>query len=99
MGRGRNIRDNRDFDNVLEMVKGVSGLGLEVYLHTGHAHRRPGKKTQRKQGSMPITMIWMLLKRALPHIITTREYKDRLDTLTHVRNAGVSVFRRHHRTG
>jgi biotin synthase len=38
----REVRDNRDFDKVLDMVKGVNAMGLEdgprSLLHTGHAH-------------------------------------------------------------
>ncbi len=31
----REVRDNRDFDNVLEMVKGVSQMGMEVCCTLG----------------------------------------------------------------
>ena len=31
----REVRDNRDFDNVIEMVKGVSSMGLEVCCTLG----------------------------------------------------------------
>ena len=40
----RNIKDNEDFDNVLEMVKGVSNIGLEVCCTLGMLTEDQAKK-------------------------------------------------------
>lgn len=86
----RNIRDNRDFDNVLEMVKGVSGLGLEVCCTLGMLTEDQARKLK-EAGLYAYNHNLDTSEEHYHDIITTREYKDRLDTLTHVRNAGVSV--------
>jgi biotin synthase len=33
----REVRDNRDFDRVLDMVKGVNSMGMEVCCTLGYA--------------------------------------------------------------
>lgn len=40
----REVRDNRDFDRVLEMVKGVNEMGLEVCCTMGMLTENQGKK-------------------------------------------------------
>ena len=43
----REVRDNRDFDKVLDMVQGVNEMGLEVCCTLGYAHRTAGAETER----------------------------------------------------
>src|ERR1700733_23938 len=40
----RNVRDNSDFDKVIEMVKGVNSLGLEVCCTLGMLSEEQAKK-------------------------------------------------------
>ena len=43
----REVRDNRDFDKVLEMVKGVNAMGMEVCCTLGYVVRRTSSKVKR----------------------------------------------------
>ncbi|GAB3035828.1 biotin synthase BioB [Bowmanella dokdonensis] len=85
----RNPKD-RDMPYVIEMVKGVKALGLETCMTLGMLSQQQA----------------MMLKDAgldyynhnldtspefYGEIISTRTYQDRLDTLRHVRDAGMNV--------
>ena len=39
----RQVRDGKDFERVLEMVRGVAELGHGSVLHAGNAHRIAGR--------------------------------------------------------
>jgi len=86
----RNVRDNRDFDRVLEMVKGVSQMGLEVCCTLGMLTDEQAKKLK-EAGLYAYNHNLDTSEEYYDDIISTREYKDRLDTIEHVRDAGVSV--------
>lgn len=86
----REVRDNKDFDRVLEMVKGVNELGLEVCCTLGMLT----EDQARKLGEAGLYAYNHNLDTSAEYygeIISTRTYDDRLQTLEHVRNAGVSV--------
>lgn len=86
----REVRDNKDFDRVLEMVKGVNELGLEVCCTLGMLT----EDQARKLGEAGLYAYNHNLDTSAEYygeIISTRTYDDRLQTLKHVRNAGVSV--------
>src|SRR5690606_33439 len=42
----REVRDNRDFDRIIEMVKGVNALGLEVCCTLGMLSERQAQRLQ-----------------------------------------------------
>lgn len=86
----REVRDNRDFDNVLEMVKGVNELGMEVCCTLGMLTEDQAKKLA-DAGLYAYNHNIDTSEENYESIITTRKYKDRLDTIEHVRKAGVSV--------
>jgi biotin synthase len=86
----REVRDNRDFDRVLEMVKGVNELGMEVCCTLGMLTETQAQKLA-DAGLYAYNHNLDTSSEYYEHIITTRTYEDRLDTLDNVRKAGVSV--------
>ncbi len=86
----RNVRDNRDFDRVLDMVKGVSQLGLEVCCTLGMLTEEQAQKLK-DAGLYAYNHNLDTSEEYYDDIISTRTYDDRLSTLKHVREAGVSV--------
>ncbi|MFT2011416.1 biotin synthase BioB [Pontibacter sp. 13R65] len=86
----REIRDNRDFDQVLEMVKGVNELGLEVCCTLGMLNEYQAQRLK-EAGLYAYNHNLDTSEEHYDKIITTRTYNDRLDTLEHVREAGISV--------
>jgi len=86
----REIRDNRDFDNVLEMVKGVNEMGMEVCATLGMLTTEQAEKLK----TAGLYAYNHNLDTSADHydqIITTRKYSDRIDTLENVRKSGISV--------
>ena len=86
----REVRDNRDFDQVLDMVKGVSQLGLEVCCTLGMLTPSQAQKLK-DAGLYAYNHNLDTSEEFYSDIITTRNYGDRLDTLESVRNAKISV--------
>lgn len=86
----REIRDNRDFDRVLEMVQGVNELGMEVCCTMGMLTEEQAKKLY-DAGLYAYNHNVDTSEDHYADIITTRTYNDRLKTLGNVRKAGISV--------
>jgi biotin synthase len=86
----REVRDNRDFDNVIEMVKGVNTLGMEVCCTLGMLTQEQALKLK-EAGLYAYNHNLDTSEEFYSDIITTRNYSDRLDTLENVRNAKISV--------
>lgn len=86
----REVRDNRDFDKVIDMVKGVNSLGLEVCCTLGMLTPEQAQKLK-DAGLYAYNHNLDTSEEFYDDIITTRTYKDRLDTLSHVRKANISV--------
>ncbi|MEN7549278.1 biotin synthase BioB [Rapidithrix thailandica] len=86
----REVRDNRDFDNVLEMVKGVNTLGMEVCCTLGMLSEDQAKKLK-EAGLYAYNHNLDTSEENYENIISTRTYDDRLKTLENVRNADISV--------
>ncbi len=86
----REVRDNKDFDKVLDMVKGVSTLGMEVCCTLGMLSHEQAEKLK-EAGLYAYNHNLDTSEEFYGDIITTRNYKDRLDTLEHVRKAKISV--------
>ena len=86
----REVRDNRDFDRVLEMVKGVNELGMEVCCTMGMLSESQAEKL-REAGLYAYNHNVDTSQEHYADIITTRTYDDRLKTLGNVRKAGISV--------
>ncbi len=86
----REVRDNRDFDKVLDMVKGVSALGMEVCCTLGMLTDEQALKLK-KAGLYAYNHNLDTSEEHYEDIISTRTYQDRLDTLENVRNNKISV--------
>jgi len=86
----REVRDNKDFDRVLEMVKGVNAMGMEVCCTLGMLSEDQAKKLA-DAGLHAYNHNLDTSSEYYKEIISTRTYEDRLHTLEHVRNAGVTV--------
>jgi biotin synthase len=86
----REVRDNRDFDKVLDMVKGVNDLGMEVCCTLGMLTHEQATKLK-DAGLYAYNHNLDTSEEFYGDVITTRNYKDRLDTLEHVRKAKISV--------
>ncbi|KIC93466.1 biotin synthase BioB [Flavihumibacter solisilvae] len=86
----REVRDNRDFDRVIEMVKGVNELGMEVCCTMGMLTEGQAQRLQ-EAGLYAYNHNLDTSEEHYSDIITTRTYNDRLSTLNNVRKAGISV--------
>ena len=86
----REVRDNRDFDRVLEMVQGVNEMGMEVCCTMGMLTEEQAAKLHRA-GLYAYNHNLDTSQEHYSDIITTRTYDDRLKTLGNVRKAGISV--------
>jgi biotin synthase len=86
----REVRDNRDFDKVIEMVKGVNEMGMEVCCTLGMLTDEQAQKLK-DAGLFAYNHNLDTSEAFYTEIISTRSYKDRLDTLENVRNAKISV--------
>lgn len=85
----RNPRD-KDFAQVLEMVRQVKTLGLETCATLGML--TAGQVENLKQAGLDYYNHNLDSSREFySQIITTRSYDDRLQTLAHVRRAGIHV--------
>jgi biotin synthase len=86
----REVRNNRDFDKVLEMVKGVNSLGLEVCCTLGMLTPEQAQKLK-DAGLYAYNHNLDTSEEFYSDIISTRTYDDRLNTLENVRQAKISV--------
>ena len=86
----REVRDNRDFDKVLDMVQGVNEMGLEVCCTLGMLTEQQAQKLK-DAGLYAYNHNLDTSEEFYGDIISTRTYDDRLDTLGHARKAGISV--------
>ncbi|MCY4321856.1 MAG: biotin synthase BioB [Bdellovibrionaceae bacterium] len=91
MGAGwREVKNGSQFDRVLEMVKEVKKLGLEVCCTLGMLSLDQAKKLK-QAGLYAYNHNLDTSPEFYPKIISTRVYQDRLDTLKNVRQAGLTV--------
>jgi biotin synthase len=86
----REVRDNSDFDRVLEMVKEVNKVGLEVCCTLGMLTPYQAERLA-EAGLYAYNHNVDTSEEHYHEVITTRTYDDRLNTLANVRNAGISV--------
>lgn len=86
----REVRDNRDFDKVLDMVKGVNQMGMEVCATLGMLTEDQAIKL-REAGLYAYNHNLDTSEEYYADIITTRKYDDRLETIEKVRRSGISV--------
>jgi biotin synthase len=86
----RRVRDGAEFERILAMVRGVRALGLEACCTLGMLSSEQAERL----GEAGLTAYNHNLDTGPDYyaqIITTRVYEDRLETLRHVRAAGITV--------
>ncbi len=85
----RNLKD-RDVERVAAMVSGVKDLGLETCVTLGMLEGHQAKRLK-EAGLDYYNHNLDTSPEYYGDIITTRTYQDRLDTLSHVRDADINV--------
>jgi biotin synthase len=86
----RNVKDNKQFDRVIEMVKGVNALGLEVCCTLGMLTESQAQRLK-EAGLYAYNHNLDTSEEHYGEIISTRTYDDRLNTLENVRKSGLTV--------
>ncbi len=86
----REVRDNSDFDTVLEMVRSITDMGMEVCCTLGMLTESQAKKLA-AAGLYAYNHNLDSSEDFYKKIITTRKYDDRLTTIENVRKAKVTV--------
>ncbi|MEK6615593.1 MAG: biotin synthase BioB [Bacteroidota bacterium] len=86
----REVRDNSDFDSVLEMVKRINEMGMEVCCTLGMLTEEQAQKLA-DAGLYAYNHNLDSSEDFYKKIITTRKYDDRLNTIENVRKAKVTV--------
>lgn len=86
----RQAPEGREFENVLDMVRGVSALGMEVCCTLGMLTEAQAARLK-EAGLTAYNHNLDTSPEFYGSIITTRVYDDRVKTLAAVRNAGISV--------
>ncbi|KAI0651601.1 biotin synthase [Trametes meyenii] len=80
----------RGFERILTMVREIRGMGMEVCTTLGMLS--PEQARQLKEAGLTAYNHNLDTSREYyPEVITTRSYDDRLDTISAVRDAGISV--------
>jgi biotin synthase len=86
----RSVKDGRQFDQVLDMVRGVKDLGLEACATLGMLSESQAERLA-EAGLTAYNHNLDTSEEFYGDVISTRKYSDRIQTLNHVRNAGVRV--------
>ena len=86
----RNIKDNAEFDQVLEMVKTVNELEMEVCCTLGMMTENQAQRLA-DAGLYAYNHNLDTSEEHYEEIISTRGYEDRLKTIENANKAGISV--------
>lgn len=86
----RDVPDGPQFDQVLEMVRGVRALGMEACCTLGMLTQKQAEALS-AAGLTAYNHNLDTSPEFYNQIISTRTYAERLDTLRHVRVAGITV--------
>ncbi len=86
----REVKDNRQFDRVLDMVRDVTAMGLEVCCTLGMLNESQARRLE-DAGLYAYNHNLDTSAEFYETIITTRTYADRLRTIENVRKTSVSV--------
>jgi len=78
------------FNHILDMVKGVNGMGMEVCCTLGMLNAEQARQLK-EAGLTSYNHNLDTSPEHYPNVITTRTYEDRLETIANVREAGISV--------
>jgi biotin synthase len=86
----REVKDGKDFDAILELVKEVRGLDMEVCCTLGMLTPSQAERLM-EAGCYAYNHNLDTSPEYYGEIISTRTYQDRLQTLENVRKAGMTV--------
>jgi len=86
----RDVRDGAEFDAVLDMVRGVRALGMEACCTLGMLTGKQAKRLA-EAGLTAYNHNLDTSPEFYSEIVTTRSYDERLETIRHVRDAGVTL--------
>jgi biotin synthase len=86
----RNAKGGEQFQRVLRMVRGVRELGMEACVTLGMLNEEQALALK-EAGLSAYNHNLDTSREFYGSVVTTRTYDDRLETLEHVRNAGISV--------
>jgi biotin synthase len=86
----REVKDGPQFDRILDMVRGVKALGMEACCTLGMLSG-PQAQRLKEAGCTAYNHNLDTSREKYGDIISTRDYDDRLQTLRHVREAGIGV--------
>jgi biotin synthase len=86
----REVKEGPAFDSVLDMVRGVRALGMEACVTLGMLTQAQADRLA-DAGLTAYNHNLDTSAEFYGEIITTRTYQDRLDTIAHVRDAGIEV--------
>jgi biotin synthase len=90
MGAAWRSPKDRDIEKVAELIQGVKALGMETCATLGMLNKQQAEKL-RDSGLDYYNHNLDTSPEFYGNVITTRTYQDRLDTLEHVRDAGMNV--------
>jgi biotin synthase len=86
----REVRDNRDFDRILQMVEEVHAMGMEVCCTLGMLNEIQAMRLK-EAGCYAYNHNIDTSESYYGEIISTRNFQDRLNTLENVRQAKMTV--------
>ncbi|WP_121665881.1 biotin synthase BioB [Mesonia aquimarina] len=86
----RNVKDGPEFDNVLEMVRTINKLDMEVCCTLGMVTENQAKRLE-EAGLYAYNHNLDTSEEYYKEVISTRGYEDRLETLSNVRKTNVTV--------
>ncbi|RGP66351.1 biotin synthetase [Fusarium sporotrichioides] len=87
----RDMRGRKNsLKNIKAMVEGVKGMGMEVCVTLGMIDAEQAKELK-AAGLTAYNHNVDTSREFYPNVITTRSYDERLQTLSHVRDAGINV--------
>ena len=86
----REVRNNRDFDKIIDMVKGINEKGLEVCCTLGMLTEEQAERLA-EAGLYAYNHNIDTSKDYYEKVISTRTFDHRLNTINNVRKAGITV--------
>ncbi|WP_222165109.1 biotin synthase BioB [Edaphocola aurantiacus] len=86
----REVRNNRDFDRIIDMVKGVNEMGMEVCCTLGMLTEDQAERLK-EAGLHAYNHNLDTSEAYYNEIISTRTFDNRINTINNVRKAGITV--------
>ncbi len=86
----RDVKDNAQFDRVIEIVREVNALGMETCVTLGMMNAEQAKRLE-GAGLYAYNHNLDTSPEFYDQVITTRTYQDRLDTIAAVRETSITV--------